>query len=694
MGKLLIDKLNPAQQDLSYFDSKYNLLHLAAEGGAYELVKLLLERGVRIDSLDEHDKNCLDIAIENEHKDVIKVLLNDSNWQKLFRKFTQQDTKNKPHNKKIDKSLESKQFAEMIHKKMWDMIQIVLDRCEIKNTSYTDKCYDFTVIDPVEFKDLNRHPLMMIANSGQEQLLTHSTVRTLLELKWRLIPRLAYSFNIILHLAFLILFSLYSFDLSEIDRKPENNNQNAQDDNLNSAYSPYLLSLMSLIAFMMLLKLVLTGIFGYFFKIETWIGITTIVLSFLSVTYQDLALKIAFCSISLIFIYLQFALLIQKVRFFGLYVLAFRGTIKNSAKFFPIFLLIYAGFVLSFRVRTATSDIPYFNDTAPEVFIKGLTLMLGNFNDDQMGLKSSVINYILYALFILILSIIILNLFVGIAVGEITQLLAVATVQQISLRIIFVIQVQFSIKFTRKICLLDRIFKMTFGYYDYNRDEPKVIILIDKIITRLRIKLSKSNPKINLVDPISRLDDKLDVLMAYFEVEQAKLKRAMLNQLGYIHTKMNYSQIRLEESLKDSTRRTQNKMESFKGVSNSQGGLATSARSSSASSSSSPETFYLNEKFDSFNSLLVNMFQSFDYNQFHQNVKLLNYLKMINENTNELRDNKMAMMTNFSMFNDRLLILEANLASLIVKLDKIDSLNNEFSYKLNLLCSHLNDKYY
>ncbi len=71
--------------------------------------------------------------------------------------------------------------------------------------------------------------------------------------------------------------------------------------------------------------------------------------------------------------------------------------------------------------------------------------MLGDFKTDLMGLQDSYINYFLYLMFIIIVSIIVLNLFVGIAVGEVNTVLAEATVQQISIRIIFVLKIQFAI---------------------------------------------------------------------------------------------------------------------------------------------------------------------------------------------------------------------------------------------------------
>lgn len=60
-------------------------LHTAAAEGAHEVVKLLLDKGAIIDKLDEMNRNCLDIAISKGHREVVKVLLEDPNWDRLIR---------------------------------------------------------------------------------------------------------------------------------------------------------------------------------------------------------------------------------------------------------------------------------------------------------------------------------------------------------------------------------------------------------------------------------------------------------------------------------------------------------------------------------------------------------------------------------------------------------------------------------
>ena len=76
-------------------------------------------------------------------------------------------------------------------------------------------------------------------------------------------------------------------------------------------------------------------------------------------------------------------------------------------------------------------------------------MMMGDFQTSEMGVENSYVNYFLYVAFIGIMSIIVLNLFVGIAVGEIKQTLDEADIQQISMRIVFVLKVIYNLNFSK-----------------------------------------------------------------------------------------------------------------------------------------------------------------------------------------------------------------------------------------------------
>jgi len=214
-------------------------LHVACFEGAHEVVKLLLVQGAPIEKLNKENKNCLDIAISRGHKEVIRVLLDDKNWLKLFRTdshdqrrlaITESDYLSRlggdtdfeailidSNQTKLDKEKpkESPQLVALSDAKMWEMLKIILDKSLLKNEFTDETNMDFTLLDP-PLKDIAKHPLMLIACSGQENLLQHEVIRSLLHLKWRFIPRSVFYFNIFFYLIFLTLFSAFSLELSEI----------------------------------------------------------------------------------------------------------------------------------------------------------------------------------------------------------------------------------------------------------------------------------------------------------------------------------------------------------------------------------------------------------------------------------------------------------------------------------------------
>ena len=135
--------------------------------------------------------------------------------------------------------------------------------------------------------------------------------------------------------------------------------------------------------------------------------------------------------------------------------------------------------------------------------------MMGDFQTSQMGVEKSMLNYFLYVTFICVMSIIILNLFVGIAVGEISQTLEEADIQQISMRIVFTLKVQEALAFTEKCHCLNKLLNMRFGEYSFEKNESKFSKSVYKFIEVVTNKLKGSSPEINLVDPQTRLEESI-----------------------------------------------------------------------------------------------------------------------------------------------------------------------------------------
>ena len=199
ISKILISNYSASNED----EHRSYPLHMACREGAHEVVKLLLDKGFSIERHDDSNQNCLDHAIGRGHEQVIAVLLEHADWKKLIGFHEMENLFNEHQQGK-----EHLQLISLFEKKMWDTFAIILDKSLNENGHF-----DFSILDkPV--KSINQHPLMLIARSGQENLIKHRATMSLLELKWRLIPRLAFYFNLMFLFIFLILMTTLAIQLA------------------------------------------------------------------------------------------------------------------------------------------------------------------------------------------------------------------------------------------------------------------------------------------------------------------------------------------------------------------------------------------------------------------------------------------------------------------------------------------------
>lgn len=90
----------------------------------------------------------------------------------------------------------------------------------------------------------------------------------------------------------------------------------------------------------------------YLLSMQNIVEVSTFCISLVSLLHKDFLTSAAFASISVLMSFILFPLYIEKMSSIGIYVVAFKRTLTNSAKFFPIFLILFIGFVLSFNLRT------------------------------------------------------------------------------------------------------------------------------------------------------------------------------------------------------------------------------------------------------------------------------------------------------------------------------------------------------
>jgi len=209
-----LSKYSPNDEEDSQIGHK-SQLHMACFVGATEVVKILLEKGAEIDKLDSNGNNCLDIAISQKQSEVIKLLLSDQNWKNLIMSSKCMGSKKNQYDlneitgikRKLDREVENRQLVNLFNAQNWSAFETLLDKCVT-----ADGNKDFSILDePVQSE--SNHPLMLIACSGQERLIKHDVVLTLLNLKWRFIPRFVFYFNLIFVVAFLALVTWLAVEL-------------------------------------------------------------------------------------------------------------------------------------------------------------------------------------------------------------------------------------------------------------------------------------------------------------------------------------------------------------------------------------------------------------------------------------------------------------------------------------------------
>jgi hypothetical protein len=618
---------------------------------------------------------------------VIKILLNNPNWRRLIEVNHDEDDddadddeeeKNRANENVVSVLMrkpkpsamnmirkENQQLVAMFDAKMWDMFKIILDNCK------RGQHYDFSKLDP-PCKSIYKHPLMLIARSGQETLLKHDTTQKLLNLKWRYIPRISYYSNLFIYFIFLVLFAFYAVQLSNVGQREreladtssvESNGRDKRQAVLNESLaralvepnaSSVLLSPLAtavniefrssltlpLIVFILfnlfkeVLEILFTEGLAFFVSMQNWLEVFTYVGALYALMSNDFSTKSSLSSICVLFSFIVFSFLIQKLRMFGLYVVAFRRTLQNSAKFFPIFLLLFIGFILSFRIR-ANYEVSYFNTTAVSI-IRTLTMVVGELETSEMGLyENSLANYVLYFLFISLMCVIVLNLFVGIAVGEIKTVLDEAHIQQSSMRIIFVLKVQETIGqinvLKRPVCR--RFFNMRYKAYDYGK-ENSLVKSKDKVFMFLRDKFASREPEIKLADPQKRLEDSLLELSRSTGDDFKSIRESLATQIGEVETKLSNSQQRLEDCLNEMSRKTLTNFETNK-EDNTQQMSVVEMRVSSAQKQMQESVREMNAKT---NEKLRSMKQSFSGKLEHVEARLKQPYAALELNVNKLSE--------------------------------------------------------
>lgn len=342
-------------------------------------------------------------------------------------------------------------------------MKILLDSCYNAKT----RLYTFELIDDPAYKPTVNHPLWLIAQHQHKYLLGHRIIRKLLRLKMNKAPRWLFWADMAFYLGFLFMLTLFHVNLSSQNSLYSFNvSQSTGEPNFQIWPMPvkfhisektrhgfvflfllYYLSISTIIISKGVYQIYNFGALAHFGSIESWLELACLLFNFLAVL-PHLDGSSAFGSLSCLFGWMSFAFFFQSVTIFklGSYSVALRKTIQNSFKFLPFFCMIYFGFLCSFKIREAFGET-YINNTVA-VAIKTINMMIGELDGDEVAMIESndvnyMINNIIYIFFIFIMCIIVLDLFIGLEVGEIKTVIDEAETYNSAKNMLFTLKVNF-----------------------------------------------------------------------------------------------------------------------------------------------------------------------------------------------------------------------------------------------------------
>ncbi|KAG1661213.1 Transient receptor potential cation channel subfamily A member 1 [Nymphon striatum] len=340
------------------------------------------------------------------------------------------------------------------------------------------------------------HPLLIMARVKRQGLLGHPLCTSLLEYKWKLFGRYVFYGNLLIYTAFLILltgYALYETDpytIRQIIKKKSTEYKNytmtdVEHDIERSFVTVGRSGIIALVVFHIFREMFqLYQRKSHYFDLENlmeWMCYMTALLYVVNLNKHGIKEPWQW-EIGAVAVFLAWAdlvMIMRKFPFLGIYVVMFTDILKTFSRFFIIFFLFVIAFALGFHLLLHKSvNISFeflYNEmcdqkkrkiefrTMEQSLIKTSVMMIGEFEFDTIfnvpygdKISGSSLDYpglslALFCIFIIVMSIILMNLLVGLAVDDIKAVAEQAALKRLAMQADLVLSVEIYLpKFLRK----------------------------------------------------------------------------------------------------------------------------------------------------------------------------------------------------------------------------------------------------
>lgn len=317
-------------------------------------------------------------------------------------------------------------------------------------------CYDFELF----VTEYDRHPrrgetgiLASIVQVDQRDLLKHPVSETFLHLKWLLVKHYfgAYLLFYIIFLLSITSLVLMNFSPTPMEAKIEQDTINVITD------VSLVITFISLI--LLCVKTIFLVLYNIKLYIATWQNFVELMLLIVCgafvIVYQfnlheSISVHLAACSVFIT--WFNFTLLLGKLPAGGIYINMIVGISKDFVKFLTLYTSTLVAFGLCFHVISNHNE--HFKDPLSSVLCT-LAMMVGEIGFAELFTSSNIkyhwTTQIMFVLFLLLVSIIIMNLLVGLAISNITKQFQTAGVYRLKMTVLLIRMIEDVLRVFRQI---------------------------------------------------------------------------------------------------------------------------------------------------------------------------------------------------------------------------------------------------
>ncbi|CAH3180194.1 unnamed protein product [Porites evermanni] len=429
-------------------ENKNTALNLASFEGHDEIVVYLMSQEDQEILMNSYNQNLLDIALNEEKRNVAMAIAEHPRWREIL----------------SSSAPGSLLMMQALVIKMPDVAERILDQCVVEEGDEMKPEYkvkkDLTVVQAKYVPNPEKDQLTVLKTMvkyRRDNCLTHKVIFTLMHLKWKKFGFTSLMFNLLLYLCYLVpltALALYSRD-NEKEYCASNDSDTRKDylETLPKEKSHLKVQALTFVVIVFTSIHLAREIFqmvskraNYFFTSSNYFelaGYITTMLFILPSYDCKTGTQIQIGAVSMFFGWMNLILYLRKLSFYGSYVIMLATMFKTLLKVLVLVILFLLSFGITFYMLIDENEtfisLPHWLLT---VFV--MTLGELNYADNFMPWEypfSSLVNF-LFVIFVLSMPIILMNMLVGLAVGDIDNIQKNATMDRYVTQIQLLLQTE------------------------------------------------------------------------------------------------------------------------------------------------------------------------------------------------------------------------------------------------------------